>query len=147
MSEQKNKLTIIQPSQEKPWYKDGLGFSCTGCGKCCTGGPGVVWVTEEEIKAIAEYIHMPLDLFTKKYIRIISDRLALKELLPKYDCVFLKENKCTVYPVRPKQCKSFPFWSTLLESEDSWNEAEKYCEGINCKTHIVSYEEIVKSID
>jgi len=147
MPEQKLPIVATSSKSEKPWYKNGLGFSCTGCGKCCTGGPGVVWLTEEEVEDIAEYLNMPLVQFTKKYIRIIGDRIALKELLPKYDCVFLKENKCTIYPVRPKQCKSFPFWSTLLESEEAWNEAEKYCEGINCKTTIVSYEDIVKNID
>ena len=35
------------------WYRDGLQFECTQCGNCCTGDPGYVWVTPEEIKAIA----------------------------------------------------------------------------------------------
>ena len=39
----------------EPWYKDGLRFTCTQCGDCCTGEPGYVWVTEEEMKQIAEY--------------------------------------------------------------------------------------------
>ena len=34
-----------------PWYKDGLRFQCTGCGDCCTGGPGYVWVNQAEIDA------------------------------------------------------------------------------------------------
>jgi Fe-S-cluster containining protein len=40
-------------SQEQPWYKDGLQFTCTQCGNCCTGRAGVVWVDDEEIEAIA----------------------------------------------------------------------------------------------
>ena len=40
---------------EKPWYQDGLQFSCTGCGNCCTGPAGYVWVSEEEIVRIAEF--------------------------------------------------------------------------------------------
>mgnify|MGYP003145583089 FL=1 len=43
-----------QNSEQEPWYRDGLHFSCTQCGNCCTGAPGVVWVDESEIKAIAE---------------------------------------------------------------------------------------------
>ena len=39
---------------EKPWYHEGLRFECTGCGDCCTGAPGYVWLTEEEIRALAE---------------------------------------------------------------------------------------------
>src|SRR5262245_18529291 len=28
----------------EPWYQDGLEFTCTRCGKCCTGEPGFVSV-------------------------------------------------------------------------------------------------------
>ncbi len=38
-----------------PWYQDGLAFTCTQCGKCCTGDPGFVWVTDEEIAALAAF--------------------------------------------------------------------------------------------
>ena len=34
---------------EAPWYADGLRFTCTMCGKCCTGEPGYVWTTDEEL--------------------------------------------------------------------------------------------------
>ena len=26
------------------WYHLGLRFQCTGCGDCCTGAPGYVWI-------------------------------------------------------------------------------------------------------
>ena len=35
------------PSPNTPWYADGLPFTCTQCGDCCTGDPGYVWVTDE----------------------------------------------------------------------------------------------------
>ena len=41
---------------EKPWYHKGLRFRCTGCGDCCTGEPGFVWVNSEEIQTLAEAI-------------------------------------------------------------------------------------------
>ena len=37
----------------EPWYSDGLKFDCTGCGDCCTGDPGYVWVSRAEIEALA----------------------------------------------------------------------------------------------
>ena len=43
-----------------PWYADGLQFTCTQCGDCCTGDPGVVWVTDEELKAIADHLDKPI---------------------------------------------------------------------------------------
>ena len=30
------------------WYEDGLRFSCSQCGNCCTGPPGAVWFTDNE---------------------------------------------------------------------------------------------------
>lgn len=38
-------------SDNLPWYAPGLSFTCTQCGNCCTGEPGVVWVSDEEIHA------------------------------------------------------------------------------------------------
>ena len=35
------------------WYKDGLQFTCSQCGDCCTGAPGFVWVNGDEIRALA----------------------------------------------------------------------------------------------
>ena len=43
-------------SDAAPWYKDGLQFTCTQCGDCCTGAPGVVWVTDDELREIADYL-------------------------------------------------------------------------------------------
>src|SRR5262249_1390597 len=39
----------------EPWYQDGLRFECTRCGKCCSGFPGFVWVSEAELQAIADF--------------------------------------------------------------------------------------------
>jgi len=46
---------------EKPWYQDGLRFKCTGCGQCCTGSPGYVWVSPEEAEAMAKHLKIPLE--------------------------------------------------------------------------------------
>ncbi len=116
------------------WYQQGLSFSCTGCGKCCTGSPGVVWITEEEILTIGEFLKISPEDVKKKYIRKMGDRLALLEQPPKnqeFDCIFLQEKKCTVYPVRPKQCQTFPWWKENLKSQTEWEEVSQMCEGIN----------------
>ena len=47
--------TMSKPESESPWYQDGLAFSCTRCGACCTGAPGYVWVSPEEIGRLAEF--------------------------------------------------------------------------------------------
>ena len=136
------------PKETLPWYKDGLRFQCTGCGKCCSGGPGYVWATPEEIAAIASFLKMTVDLFVRRYIRQKDNRYALIEKkMQNFDCVFLQDNKCRIYPVRPVQCKSYPWWKELLQSKESWEIAARYCEGIQTQAPLVPYEEIQKCLE
>ena len=112
------------------WYKDGLRFKCTGCGGCCTGSPGFVWLTEEDIPRLAKKLGLSKEAFIKRHTRQIGKRLSLLEH-PNYDCEFLNGKQCTVYDARPSQCRNFPWWPMNLQSEKQWKEAAKYCEGID----------------
>ena len=48
------KLEVLKDeAAEQPWYAEGLKFTCTQCGNCCTGGPGFVWISREEIRRLA----------------------------------------------------------------------------------------------
>lgn len=132
--------------EDSPWYKKGLGFSCTECGQCCTGSPGYVWVTEEEIAQMADYLKLKINDFTKYHVRRIDGKLALVEMAKTYDCIFLKNNKCTIYSVRPKQCRTFPWWPQNLKSEKDWEEAALYCEGIRKDAEIVPLSTIEKQL-
>lgn len=131
-----------------PWYKDGLRFKCTGCGKCCTGKPGVVWVTEEEMAGMAKLLSISVELFRRRYIRFIDNRFALIEKKiteVQYDCIFLKDNKCSVYQARPIQCRTYPWWQQNLNSQESWDLAAQECEGINKNAPLISYSQIIAS--
>lgn len=66
-----------------------------------------------------------------RYIRKVGERYALLEMPKTYDCVFLKEKRCTIYQVRPKQCRTFPWWPQTLKSQEDWIAASKQCEGIH----------------
>lgn len=127
------------------WYKDGLRFKCTECGKCCTGQPGFVWVTLEEMEKMARYLDISLPEFKRKYVRQKNNRYALIEKRSENNaCIFLTGKKCTIYPVRPKQCQSFPWWPENLNSEESWQIASLSCEGINDQAPLVAYSQIVQ---
>jgi len=61
-----------------------------------------------------------------------SDRFILKE--PEYSvgCRFLSENnKCTIYPVRPTHCRTYPWWGSVISNPTRWDEEKKHCEGID----------------
>ncbi len=134
-------------NNDNPWYKDGLRFKCTGCGECCTGAPGYVWVTEKEMKAIAESIGIPIEDFMAKYVRRVGRRYSLLEKPRSYDCIFLKGKKCRIYDVRPTQCRTFPWWTGNLDSEKTWKRLAKECEGINDDAPNVPYSQIREQLD
>jgi Fe-S-cluster containining protein len=66
--------------------------------------------------------------------------ISLKEK-QNYDCVFLNERGCSVYEGRPRQCRTYPFWMSILESEERWEEEKKSCPGIG-KGRLYTKEEI-----
>lgn len=125
-----------------PWYAKGLSFQCTGCGHCCTGAPGYVWLTDEEITALASHLNLSREEFLHAHTRSVEGRISLNEDPGHYDCTFLKENQCTVYEVRPQQCRTFPWWGENLASPKAWRQASRECEGICSQAPTVSFEEI-----
>ena len=139
-----DRLKVI--NDEDPWYKEGLRFECTGCGNCCTGSPGYTWVSLAEIEAIATFLNLSVDSFAKKYLRQIGQRYSLLERPGNFDCVFLKDQKCQIYPVRPKQCRTFPWWVQNLTSKKAWKEASKFCEGMQNRGPIVPFTTIKEQL-
>ena len=129
MTESANNLAA---ETQQPWYSDGLRFKCTGCGNCCTGSPGYVWVNQAEINAMAAHLAMNPAAFEKKYVRQIGIRRSLKELPDQeYDCVFLDPDsrQCQVYKHRPRQCRTWPFWKSNLRTAEAWAETCQICPG------------------
>ncbi len=132
----------------EPWYQEGLSFKCTGCGQCCTGSPGYVWIDESEVAELAAFLNISLEEFVRTYTRRVHQRLALIEHPRTYDCVFLKDRKCQVYGARPKQCRTFPWWPEHLKSRKHWEETARRCEGINHpEAPLVSLAEIEKNLE
>ena len=124
----------------RKWYADGLHFSCQQCGKCCTGEPGYVWVTKEELREIAEFLKISEKQLRAKYTHRAGWRISLTESA-NGDCAFLADEKCTIYPVRPAQYRNWPFWNLNLENQSAWNRAAQRCCGIN-KGEFYSFEKI-----
>lgn len=120
----------MNPDQPAPWYRDGLRFSCTQCGNCCTGAPGYVWVDAEEIARLAESIGLSAEEFGLRYVRQVGRRYSLVER-PNGECVFWdKAVGCTVYEARPTQCRTWPFWEENIESKADWELVGRGCPGV-----------------
>ena len=123
----------IRMEATQRWYEMGLRFRCTQCGNCCSGGPGYVWITTADMERIAAFLNLPLQQFTRRYVRRAAGRYSLIEK-PDYDCIFLQRTAgkamCSIYPVRPTQCRTWPFWKMNLESPAAWIRAAERCPGM-----------------
>jgi len=86
-------------------------FECKRCGACCRKH-GTVRLTEAETEAIAQYLHIETGEFTDRYTDLLPDRSALTLTeLENGDCIFYdEENGCRIHPVKPAQCRKFPFF-------------------------------------
>lgn len=132
-------------TEDNPWYKAGLRFTCTQCGNCCIGAPGFVWVTEEDLSAIAAYRDEPVDEVRAMYTRTAGKGRSLREK-GNGDCVFFDRAKgCTIYPVRPPQCRTWPFWESNVKTPEDWVATCKVCPGSG-KGELISAEEITRRL-
>jgi hypothetical protein len=86
-------------------------------------------VSEEEVEEIAAHLGTSPDGFASEYCRRAGGRLTLREK-DGWDCVMLEQGRCRVYPVRPLQCRTFPFWDENLRTKGSWKRASRSCPGI-----------------
>jgi Fe-S-cluster containining protein len=123
-------IAAMPHGTEQPWYKDGLRFQCTGCGDCCTGAPGFVWVNKEEIATLAKLVALSVEEFEERYVREIGIRKSLHEHA-NGDCVFFDNvtRKCRVYSARPRQCRTWPFWDSNLKTPETWAATCQVCPG------------------
>jgi Fe-S-cluster containining protein len=122
------------------WYAGGLSFECQQCGGCCGGFPGYVWLTDDEVATIAAHLGLGPDEFLSTYTRRVMGRYTFKEVA-NYNCIMLENGVCSIYEVRPIQCRTFPFWEENLESREDWDAAAKHCPGMN-KGMVHRFEEI-----
>lgn len=126
--------------------KDGFDFTfdnskCSECGgKCCCGESGYIFTSIDEMKQISEFLQIPFEDFCIRYIKKVGLRFSLieKNCNDKekgVSCIFFDESNlgCKIYKVRPKQCRTFPFWSSYKEDKD---EIIKRCIGVSFDENI-----------
>jgi Fe-S-cluster containining protein len=92
-----------------------------------------VFLSEKDIELLMTRLQMDYAGFVKTWCRWVprqqGECLSLKEK-SNYDCIFW-DGGCTMYHVRPLQCRTFPFWEQIVESANAWETAGAGCPGIN----------------
>ena len=117
--------------------KEGFSYAfdpskCETCaGRCCTGESGYIYVTQDEILALASLLKLEVSVFVSTYLYKNGYKYSLKEVIHEssHDCVFYDRttNGCSVYEARPTQCRTFPFWDYFKQRVD---ELKDECPGI-----------------
>ena len=124
-----------QPSSNAPasgstdprWYAAGLRFACTQCGNCCKnhGDYTYVYLSDLDVERISAHLDLDRATFLGTYCTQEEGWVSLRMDEPA--CPFLEaDNRCAIYPVRPKQCATWPFWEENLE-EATWKGSVKAC--------------------
>jgi hypothetical protein len=104
-----------------------------------------VWVTSDEIQRLAEFRGETIEEFSTRFVRRVGDSYSLIEK-PGGDCIFWdKQAGCTVYPARPIQCRTWPFWPENVEKPADWQRVQEVCPGSG-HGRLYSLSEIQSSI-
>jgi uncharacterized protein len=132
----------MKSKDETKWYINGLRFACTGCGECCRdhGEYTYVYLVKEDIQAMAETLALSTADFLKKYCLYQEDGLVHLRM-GTARCPFLENECCMIYEVRPKQCRTWPFWTENLKEATWYSEVTPFCPGTG-KGKLFSAEEI-----
>jgi len=79
-----------------------------------------------------------------RYFRLYDYRTIIK--FKDGVCSLADDNKCSVYRVRPIQCKAWPFWTENLDEWVWHEEVASICPGIN-RGRLYSKAEVEKIAD
>lgn len=126
-------------AETNPTRETGLRFACTMCGNCCSGPAGYVIVSDDEVRSLAARLGVGFDEFIEGYTHRSAEGRSLNEKTSDagLDCIFLDRDTipgkavCGVYEVRPVQCRTWPFWPSVVRSKTSWAAAKRTCPGMD----------------
>lgn len=122
---------MILENKEFPYKFD--ASKCSECmGNCCIGESGYIWITYSEICTLAKFLNISEQELFKKYIFKQGYKFSIKEKKldsKNFSCVFfdLDKKQCSIYNVRPTQCRTFPFWDYF---KTRVNEVKEECPAI-----------------
>jgi len=131
------------------YQQQALRFHCTGCGRCCLGHADEHYIelAQGEAEQISRFLRLDSEAFRRDYLIHLPDIGEGIRINRQGRCMLLNErNQCSVYEVRPRQCRTYPFWPELMQSSSAWHAEAKRCEGIN-QGEIVESTHIEQQLD
>ncbi|WP_158542523.1 YkgJ family cysteine cluster protein [Lujinxingia litoralis] len=105
-----------------------LRFECTRCQRCCAR-PGEVFFSAPEAFLAAAFLEIPLLELIDTYMHRHNEgwRIDVQSDAP---CPFLTSQGCAIHPVKPSQCRTYPFWPEIIGEAGAWDAEAEHCPGI-----------------
>jgi len=115
---------------KKVWYAEGVRFGCTEGGDCCKnhGDYDRVYFTRREERALARFLGAPVAAVREKMLREEDGYRVARAR--RGACVFLEGCRCSIYPVRPTPCRTWPFWPDTMKRSTWSREVVPFCHGV-----------------
>ncbi len=95
-------------------------IDCTLCGNCCKQATPIL--SERDLTRLSVASKIDKDRLEKE-LTVIENEERLFKSQP---CVFLKDNKCSVYALRPDDCRNYPHLNKDEFTNRLWNVLEHY---------------------
>ncbi|HEY3379911.1 MAG TPA: YkgJ family cysteine cluster protein [Armatimonadota bacterium] len=99
------------------------GIDCTQCGHCCRALE--ISLNEDDLSRLAAHLGQSLDAVRAEYA---APGTQCAQAFAHSPCALQHENRCTVYPARPRDCREYPhldkgefrarMWQILSHAED-----------------------------
>jgi Fe-S-cluster containining protein len=134
------KCNPVEEYHSRYFFDAGIRFECRRCGACCTGDPGIIRISGQEIRNLADFLMMPVSVLTRLHLHPMTSGFSIAENADG-SCRFYDQG-CRIYPVRPLQCRTYPFWFSQIRSLRQWEKAMNACPGIGYGT-LYSRERII----
>jgi Fe-S-cluster containining protein len=124
-----------------------LRFECTRCGACCCGDEDhYIAIRERDIERISKHLGISVTWLKRRYIEHLTRQYYTVRIGDDGRCEFLdKQGHCRIYPVRPVQCQTYPYWPEIVNDPEQWRAEARHCEGIN-RGNVVPLETITAAL-
>ena len=115
-----------------------MGFKCQHCGECCRNVSAQINLSIADLNRICQFLKCEIEQIMPKIgiVPFLSENNNFYyELGLNLPCQFRKNERCTIYPARPLNCRMFPYFIlntdiinhefACLKNERNYGEEEK----------------------